>query len=74
MIDKRKAEAVAAARREIAKRIERFCTSLSAEEFNALLDRMAHVQWKYEVMPFVTDPLDIEEQLREMMEQLPSGH
>jgi hypothetical protein len=74
MIDKRKAEAVAAARREIAKRIARFCTSLSPAEFEALLDRMAHVQWKYDVMPIVAEPPDIEQQqqqqqqLRELMD------
>lgn len=51
MMDKRKAEAVAAARQEIGRRIARFCTSLSPEEFEALLDRMAYVQWKYDVLP-----------------------
>lgn len=74
MSDKRRAEAIAAARREIAKRIARFCTSLSADEFNALLDRMAHVQWKYDVMPCVAEPLDVKKQLREMMDRPPSGH
>jgi hypothetical protein len=68
MIEKRKAEAIAAARREIARRIARFCSSLSAEEFNALVDRMAHVQWKYDVLPIVAEPPDIEKQLRELME------
>lgn len=68
MEDKRKAEAVAVVRCEIAKRIARFCTALSPEEFNALLDRMAQVQWKYDVMPIVADPPDIEQQLRELME------
>jgi hypothetical protein len=51
MDDTRKAEAIAAARREIARRIAKFCTSLSAEDFDRLLDRMAYVQWKYEVLP-----------------------
>lgn len=68
MHDKRKSEAIAAARREIAKRIARFCTSLSPEEFNALLDRMAHIQWKYETMPNLAEPPDIERRLRELME------
>lgn len=69
MPEKRKAEAIAAARREIAKRIARFCTSLPAEEFDALLDRMAHVKWKYDVMPLVPEPPpDLEKQLRELME------
>jgi hypothetical protein len=56
MDDKRKAEAIAAARREIARRIARFCTMLSEEELNQLLDRMAYVQWKYDVAPIVVDP------------------
>jgi hypothetical protein len=56
MDDRRKSEAIAAARREIARRIARFCTSLSPEEFDRLLDRMAHVQWKYEVFPLVAEP------------------
>jgi hypothetical protein len=68
MSDKRKAEAIAAARREIARRIARFCTSLSAEEFDALLDRMAHVQWKYDVMPIVAEPPATEKRRRELME------
>jgi hypothetical protein len=53
MDDRRKSEAIAAARREIARRIARFCTSLTEEELNALLDRMAYVQWKYDVAPIV---------------------
>jgi hypothetical protein len=56
MDDRRKCETIAAARREIARRIERFCTTLSPEEFDCLLDRMAHVQWKYEVFPHIADP------------------
>jgi hypothetical protein len=55
MDDRRKSEAIAAARREIARRIARFCTTLSAEEFDRLLDRMAHVQWKYEVFPLIAE-------------------
>jgi hypothetical protein len=51
MSDKRKAEAIAAARKEIAKRIGRFCTTLAPEELELLLDRMALVQWKYQVRP-----------------------
>jgi hypothetical protein len=56
MDDTRKAEAIAAARREIARRIAKFCTSLSPEDFDRLLDRMAYVQWKYEVLPNVSSP------------------
>jgi hypothetical protein len=55
MDEKRKSEAIAAARREIARRIARFCTTLSEEELNLLLDRMAYVQWKYDVAPIVVD-------------------
>lgn len=55
MEDKRRSEAIAVARREIARRIARFCTTLTEEELNALLDRMAYVQWKYDVAPIVAD-------------------
>ena len=55
MDDRRRKEAIEAARREIARRIARFCSTLSAEEFDRLLDRMAHVQWKYDVFPIVSD-------------------
>ena len=68
MQDKRKTEAIAAARHEIARRVARFCTGLSPEEFDALLDRMAHVQWKYDTLPNIGEPPDIEHQLRELME------
>jgi hypothetical protein len=53
MDDKVRAEQIDAARREIARRIARFCTTLSEEEFNHLLDRMAYVHWKYDVAPDV---------------------
>jgi hypothetical protein len=69
MYDKRKKEAIAAARREIAKRIARFCTTLSPEEFEALLDRMAHVQWKYDMMPNIAEPPDLARELRELRQQ-----
>jgi hypothetical protein len=59
MTEKRKAEAIAAARNEIAKRIQRFCTTLTPEEFELLLDRMARVQWKYQVMPVDSAPADL---------------
>jgi hypothetical protein len=67
MSDLRKAEAIAAARREIARRIARFCTSLSPQEFERLLDRMAHIHWKYDVMPnvdFIFDDEDEDEEKR----------
>jgi len=59
MTEKRKAEAIAAARNEIAKRIARFCTTLTPEELELLLDRMARVQWKYQVMPVDSAPADV---------------
>jgi len=55
MDDRRKLEAIAAARLEIARRIARFCSSLTAEEFDRLLDRMAKIHWKYEVFPAVAE-------------------
>ena len=66
MDDKRRVEEVAAARREIARRIARFCTTLSEEEFNKLLDRMAYVQWKYEVAPIVVDLPPLRHKRREL--------
>lgn len=59
MNNRSKAEAIAAARGEIARRVARFCTSLSPEEFESLLDRMALIQWKYEVFPHAEDSLRI---------------
>ena len=50
------AEALAAARLHIARRIARFCTSLSPTEFEALLDKMVGIQWKYDMLPQL-DPL-----------------
>jgi hypothetical protein len=58
MDDTRKAEAIAAARHEIARRIAKFCTSLSPEDFDRLLDRMAFVHWKYDVLPNVPSDSD----------------
>jgi hypothetical protein len=66
MENKRRAEEVAAAKREIARRIARFCTTLSDEEFNQLLDRMAYVQWKYDVAPIVVDQPPIKYKTREL--------
>jgi hypothetical protein len=56
MDDKRRSEEIAAARSQIARRIARFCTTLSEEQLNQLLDRMAYVHWKYDVAPIVVDP------------------
>ena len=60
--DPRKREALAVARREIARRLARICASLPAEEFEKLVDRMALVQWKYDTFPHLAlagepDPL-----------------
>jgi hypothetical protein len=66
MDDRRKIEAIAAARREIARRIARFCTSLTPEEFDRLLDRMARVQWKYDVLPVVAESHPPLEQIRDL--------
>ena len=51
-----KAEALASARLHIARRIARFCTSLSPTEFERLLDKMVGVHWKYDILPHL-DPL-----------------
>ncbi|MDP9204509.1 MAG: hypothetical protein M3P12_03505 [Gemmatimonadota bacterium] len=67
MIDKRKDEAIAAARSEIARRIARFCPTLPPDEFEKLLDRMAQIRWKYEALPFRAEPPPSEEQ-RELIE------
>ena len=66
MSDRRKAEAIAAARREIARRIARFCTSLSPQEFERLLDRMAHIHWKYDVFPIVAESTPTTEKRTEL--------
>ncbi|HEX6629109.1 MAG TPA: hypothetical protein VF105_14255 [Gemmatimonadaceae bacterium] len=56
---RQKAEIIAAARLEIARRIARFCTSLAPVEFERLLDKMVHIHWKYDVLPDL-DPTTIE--------------
>lgn len=52
-MEKLKAEALARARAQIAERIARFCTHLSPVDFDALLDRMARIQCKYESLGFI---------------------
>jgi len=52
-MEKLKAEAIARARAQIAERIARFCTNLSPEDFEALLDRMAGIQCKYESLGLI---------------------
>ena len=56
MNNSRRDEAIAAARREIARRISRFCQSLTPDEFDQLLDRMAYVHWKYDIFPWIDEP------------------
>jgi hypothetical protein len=51
-----KAETLAAARLHIARRVARFCTSLSPDEFERLLDKMVGIHWKYDVLPHL-DPI-----------------
>ncbi|MGH7651158.1 MAG: hypothetical protein ACREMS_04885 [Gemmatimonadaceae bacterium] len=55
MDEKRKADAISAVRRELARRLTRICASLSEEDFSSLLDRMAQVHWKYDVLPFTPE-------------------
>jgi hypothetical protein len=71
MDDRRKIEAIAAARREIARRIARFCTSLTPEEFDRLLDRMASVQWKYDVRPVVAESHPTIDEIRDLERESP---
>ena len=66
MDDKRESEAIAAARREIARRIARFCTTLTQEELDLLLDRMAYVQPKYDVAPILVDLPALKAKRREL--------
>jgi hypothetical protein len=68
MDDKRKSEAIAAVRREIARRIARFCTTLTEEDLNRLLDRMVYVEWKYDVAPIVSESDPARRERRELRE------
>lgn len=68
MSDRRKAESIALARREIARRIARFCTSLSPQEFERLLDKMAHIHWKYDVLPNLDVFMEEDEEPRRYLE------
>lgn len=47
-MDRLRAEAIARARAQIAERIGRLCRNLTPEQFDALLDRMAGIQCKYD--------------------------
>ena len=55
-MDKAKAEALARARSQIARRIAGLCKNLSPDEFDALLDRMAGIQCKYDSISFLDIP------------------
>jgi hypothetical protein len=61
MNNRSKADSIAAARREIARRVARFCTSLPPDEYERLLDRMALIQWKYDIFPHADDSLRLGE-------------
>jgi hypothetical protein len=52
-------EAMANARLHIARRIARFCTSLTPAEFERLLDGMVGIHWKYDILPHI-DPLALD--------------
>jgi hypothetical protein len=58
-ISSHKAETLAAARLHIARRIARFCTSLSPAEFERLLDKMVGIHWKYDILPHL-DPIALD--------------
>jgi hypothetical protein len=66
MDDKRKSEAIAAARAQIARRIARLCTTLTEEELARLLDHMAYVQWKYDVGPIVAESQPSRKETRQL--------
>jgi hypothetical protein len=51
MTKRQREERIAAARAEIARRIKRVCEGLSQTDLDKLLDRMAMLQYKYDVSP-----------------------
>ena len=58
-MDKMKAEALARARAQIAERIACYCKHLPPGDLEALLDRMAGIQCKYESMAFLPKTLPV---------------
>lgn len=63
-MDKMKAEALARARAQIAERVSCYCKNLPPGELDALLDRMAGIQCKYDSMAFSmpkTTPIKLRE-------------
>jgi hypothetical protein len=65
MDDQERTRRIAQARAAIAERIGKYCEGLKPEEYNRLLDLMAGVHYKYEVLPYIPD-LSIDEYLREL--------
>jgi hypothetical protein len=55
MDERVKEERIAQARAEIAKRIRSVCDGLAPADLEKLLDRMALIQWKYEILPNVPE-------------------
>ena len=47
-VDRLKVESMRRVRAQIEKRVEKYCTNLSKDEFDALVDQMAGIQCKYE--------------------------
>ena len=47
-VDRLKVESIRRVRAQIVKRVEKYCTNLSSDEFEALVDQMAGIQCKYE--------------------------
>ena len=47
-VDRLKAESLLRVRAQIVKRVEKYCSNLSTQEFDALVDQMAGIQCKYE--------------------------
>lgn len=53
-VDALKVESMRRVRAQIEKRVEKYCTNLSKDEFDALVDQMAVIQYKYEGARAVT--------------------
>ena len=65
MDDQERTKRIAQARAAIAERIGKYCEGLEPEEYDRLLDLMAGVHYKYEVLPYIPD-LSIDEYLKEL--------
>lgn len=67
MEERRKADRLTEIRESIAHRIQRICGQMPREEYDALLDRMANIERKYELaenLLNLPDPKEVEEELR----------